>query len=87
MKGKNMKVELNSLLQTGRSGLVKAGDIAKAKRAEIAYNRAMASLFEHTDHDYEWLTSKMNKTKSVPVSKAKTFAEGIKSFFERGCMF
>ena len=82
-----MKVELNTLLQNGRGRLVKVGDIAKAKRAEIAYNRAMASLFEHTDYDYEWLTSKMNKTKSVPVNKAKTFAEGLKTFFEKGCMF
>lgn len=85
-----MKIELNSLVQSSQSGLVKVGEIAKAKRAELAYNRAMASILGHTDQDYTVLSYKLNSQEHVHLPQRKTektFAEGLKNFLEKGCMF
>lgn len=72
----------------GRSP-VQIGKLVKQERAKLAYNQAMANLLEQSDKDYVNL---MHYKKSVSkpsdkLAKVKSFAEGLKNFFEKGVMF
>ena len=74
----------NNISFTGKPVLV--GELVKSQRAKIAYNYTMSRLFEHSDKDYFNLTRKVQNAEKVS-GPIQTFAQGVKSFFEKGTMF
>jgi len=66
---------------------VKIGQLVKNQRMQLAYNKALANIFEQSDKDYFKLTKSTKVNKNESAQHIKTFADGLKNFFEKGTMF
>lgn len=85
-----MKVglELNTLAQTAFEDMGAAITSSGAgKNIKMDYNKVLEKLFGQSNQDYVVLTHKADKSVNKSKNISKTFAEGLKSFFEKGCMF
>lgn len=81
----SIHMELSNLTPN-RQGFARVGTIAKAQVAKLQFNRSMENLLGHTGKDFFNLQHAQKSVKPVSNS-AVSFAEGLKSFFEKGVMF
>ncbi len=67
---------------------IKNRKLLQQQKAKKAYEKAMANILGQSDRDYANLKSAEKVAQGqekTPVKK--TFAEGLKNFFEKGVMF
>ena len=84
-----MKVgfEVNTLAQNFYEDAGAVLTSTNKKKINMNYSKALERLLGQSDKDYFVLTRKADKPANPPKNICKTFAQGLKNFFEKGCMF